>query len=135
MKIKQLVTLAVVALTLFSVQALESNDDLKARIQPVGSVHIAGAAAAGAGAAASGSRSGEDIYKGACAACHSSGVLGAPKTQNAGDWGPRLAEKGKKGVWRNAIKGINAMPPMGACGNCSEDDIMAAIDYMIEGVE
>ena len=46
MKIKQLVTLAVVALTLFSVQAFESNDDLKARIQPVGSVHIAGAAAA-----------------------------------------------------------------------------------------
>ena len=74
MKIKQLVTLAVVALTLFSVQALESNDDLKARIQPVGSVHIAGAAAAGAAAAASGPRSGEDIYKGACAACHSAGV-------------------------------------------------------------
>ena len=78
-------------------------------------------------------RTGEDIYKSSCAACHSSGVLGAPKNQNAGDWGPRLAEKGKKGLWRNAIKGINAMPPMGVCGNCSEDDIMAAINYMIEG--
>ena len=47
----------------------------------------------------------------------------------------RLADKGRDGVWKNAISGINAMPPMGACGNCSEDDILSAIDYMIEGVE
>jgi cytochrome c5 len=79
-------------------------------------------------------RTGEYIYKVACAACHVSGILGAPKTQNADDWGPLIAEKGKKRLWRNAIKGINAMPPMGACGHCSEDDIMEAIDYMIEGI-
>ena len=126
--------MAVVALTLFSVQAFEANDDIKARIQPVGSVHIAGAAPAGA-AAASGPRSGQDIYNGACLACHSSGVLGAPKTQNADDWAPRLAAKGKDGVWKSAIKGINAMPPMGACGDCSDDDILAAINYMLEGIE
>ena len=133
-KLKQLITMAVVALTLFSVQAFEANDDIRDRIKPVGSVHVAGAAAATA-AADAGPRSGQDIYNGACAACHSAGVLGAPKTQDAGDWGPRLAEKGREGVWKSAIAGINAMPPMGACGNCSEDDILSAIDYMTEGVE
>jgi len=133
-KLKQLITMAVVALTLFSVQAFETNDDIKNRIKPVGNVHVAGAAAAGP-AADAGPRSGKDIYNGACAACHAAGVLGAPKTQDAGDWGPRLADKGRDGVWKNAISGINAMPPMGACGNCSEDDILLAIDYMIEGVE
>ena len=133
-KLKQLITMAVVALTLFSVQAFETNDDIKNRIKPVGSVHVAGAASASA-AADAGPRSGKDIYNGACAACHAAGILGAPKTQDAGDWSPRLADKGRDGVWKSAIAGINAMPPMGACGNCSDDDILAAIDYMIEGVE
>jgi cytochrome c5 len=26
------------------------------------------------------------------------------------------------------------MPPRGTCGNCSDDEIKAAIEYMIEGI-
>ena len=134
MKIKQLLALGVVALSVFSLNAAQAtNDEIKNRIKPIGSVHIAGAVAATA--AAAGPKSGKDIYNSACTACHAAGVLGAPKTQNAGDWKPRLDEKGFDTVWQNAIKGINAMPPMGTCGTCMEDDIKSAIEYMIEGVE
>lgn len=111
--------------------AQEDNSDLIERIKPVGKVQIAGAAPAGA--AAAGPRSGKEIYTAACTACHAVGVLGAPKTQVAADWQPRLDEKGFDLVWKNAIDGIGAMPPMGTCGDCSEDDIKAAIEYMIEG--
>lgn len=113
--------------------AQDDNSELLERIKPVGKVQIAGAAPAGP-AAAAGPRSGEDIYNTACTACHAIGVLGAPKTQVAADWQPRLDEKGFDTVWKNAINGINAMPPMGTCGDCSDDDIKAAIEYMIEGI-
>lgn len=112
--------------------AQESNNDLVERIKPVGQVNIAGAAPASA--AAAGPRSGKDVYDGACTACHGAGVLGAPKLHNAADWQPRLDEKGFDLVWKNAINGINAMPAMGTCATCSEDEIKAAIEYMIEGI-
>jgi len=107
-----------------------TEEDIKNRIKPVGKVHVAGAAPA----AAAGPRSGADIYNAACVACHTSGVLGAPKLQDAADWQPRLDEEGFEQVWKNAVNGINAMPPMGTCGDCTEDDIKAAVEYMIEGI-
>jgi cytochrome c5 len=43
-------------------------------------------------------------------------------------------EKGFDVVWKNAINGIGGMPPMGTCGDCSDDEIKAAIEHMIEGI-
>ncbi|ABG38604.1 MAG: cytochrome c5 family protein [Alteromonadaceae bacterium] len=111
--------------------AVNSDDEIKSRIAPVGKVHVAGAKAETA--SAGGPRSGADVYGAACVACHSSGVLGAPKFQNAADWAPRL-EKGFDTVWQNAINGINAMPPRGTCADCSDDEIKAAIEHMTEGL-
>ena len=48
-----------------------------ARIQPVAKIKLAPASAGGA---AAGSRSGEELYKAVCGACHEAGVAGAPKT-------------------------------------------------------
>lgn len=133
-KLKTWFTVAATAVTVFAVQAQEmSTDDIADRIKPIGQVHVAGATA-DTGAAAGGARSGADIYNSACVACHSAGVLGAPKLNAAADWQPRLDEKGFDGVWQNAINGINAMPPRGTCGDCSDDEIKAAIEYMIEGI-
>ncbi|MBE1300507.1 MAG: cytochrome c5 family protein [Alteromonadaceae bacterium] len=130
---KKMLTLLLSSLLVVSTSfALENKDeDIVKRIKPVGSVHVAGAAAAGA--AAAGPRSGADIYNSSCIACHGAGVLGAPKLQDAAGWAPRM-EQGFDTVLANAINGINAMPPMGTCGDCSNDDIKAAIEYMIEGI-
>lgn len=131
MKFKSFLTLCLGAVLSFTAQAKDmTEDEIKARIKPIGQVHVAGAVAASDSA---GPRSGAEIYNKACVACHSVGVLGAPKFQDSGDWSPRL-EKGFDVVWKNAINGVGAMPPMGTCGDCSDDDIKAAIEHMIEGI-
>ena len=80
------------------------------------------------------SKSGEEVYNTSCIGCHSSGILGAPKTKVASDWQPLLDEKGFDTLWKNSITGVKAMPPKGACGLCSDDEIKAAIEYMIDGI-
>ena len=134
MKVKAIIAVFTSLVFFVGVNAQDmSEQEIIDRIKPIGSVKVSGAQ--GAATAAAGPRSGEDIYKAHCTACHAVGVLGAPKTHNAGDWKPRLDAKGYDQVWENAINGINAMPPMGTCGSCSNDDIKSAIDYMLEGVE
>jgi cytochrome c5 len=130
-KFKALFCICMGVFAVLAVQAQEmSEEDIKARIKPIGQVHIAGAKAE---VTSSGPRSGSDIYTKACVACHSVGVLNAPKLQDAADWSPRL-EKGFDTVLKNAINGIGGMPPMGTCGDCSDDEIKAAIEHMIEGL-
>lgn len=131
MKFKAFLCVFISVFVVFNAQTQEMTDEeIKSRIQPIGKVHIAGAQAV---TASSGPRSGSDIYVKACIACHSVGVLNAPKLQDAADWAPRM-EQGFDTVWQNAIKGIGAMPAMGTCGDCSDDEIKAAIEHMIEGI-
>ncbi|AWL13316.1 Cytochrome-c oxidase [Saliniradius amylolyticus] len=108
-----------------------SNEAIADRIKAIGKVNVAGAEAASA--AASGPRSGEEVYNAACMACHATGALNAPKPGDAAAWEPRIAQ-GMDVLMDHAINGFNAMPPRGTCGNCSDDEIKAAIDYMIEGI-
>jgi cytochrome c5 len=105
--------------------------DIEARIAPAGKVCMQGDnTCGGAGAAASsGPRSGEQVYNTYCTACHSAGVLGAPKTGTA-DWTARIDAKGLDAVYANGVNGIGAMPPKGTCADCSDDEIHAAIDFM-----
>ncbi|GLR69131.1 cytochrome c [Agaribacter marinus] len=133
MKIKVSIAALIACLGMTTVIAQEmTEEEIAERIKPIGKVKVAGAV--DESAAAAGPKSGKDIYNGACIACHGSGVLGAPKLHAAADWQPRLDEKGFDLVWKNAVDGINAMPPMGTCGDCTEDDIKSAIEYMIEGI-
>lgn len=130
---KLLVIVAAVGLSL-SVQALtdKQKDEIAERIKPVGSVCLQGDASCGAAAAASsGPRSGEDIYKTSCLACHDTGAAGAPKKGDKAAWTPRLAQ-GIDMVYNHAINGLNGMPPKGTCMTCSDDDIKAAVDFMVE---
>ncbi len=72
-------------------------------------------------------------YMASCFACHSTGAAGAPKVGAgmAGEWEPRL-EKGIDAVVANVINGINTMPAKGLCFDCTDDDLRAIVDYMIE---
>lgn len=130
MKIKALFSVVVGSLLMFAVQAQNaSNDELIKRIKPAGSVHVAGAQAD----VAAGPRSGADIYQSSCFACHGTGALGAPKSDDSADWSARL-DKGFDTVLLNAITGINQMPAKGGCMACSDDDIKAAIEHMIKDI-
>lgn len=106
-------------------------DAIAERIKPVGDVYLAGSEPAAA--EPTGPRDGATVYGTFCIACHASGVSGAPKTGNADDWAPRIAQ-GKDVLQQHAINGLNMMPPKGTCMDCSDDEIMAAIEHMIEGL-
>ncbi|WP_237067994.1 c-type cytochrome [Microbulbifer guangxiensis] len=91
----------------------------------------AAAAPAATASAGGGTRSGEEVYNGACGTCHAAGVAGAPKFGDAAAWSSRIA-KGMETLYSNAINGINAMPAKGLCADCSDEEIQAAVDYMAE---
>ncbi len=73
---------------------------------------------------------GQQIYQASCQACHATGAAGAPKVGDKEAWAPRIAT-GMDALLSSAINGKNAMPPKGACMSCSDDDLKAAIEYMV----
>lgn len=73
-------------------------------------------------------RAGEEVYKGQCAACHATGVSGAPKFGEAGDWSPRLAQ-GFDALVHSALKGKGAMAPQGG-GEFNDLEIARAVAVM-----
>ena len=68
-------------------------------------------------------------YNKSCAVCHSAGVAGAPKTGDAQAWEPRMA-KGMDALLASVKNGLNAMPPMGMCFDCSDEEYKELIKYM-----
>ena len=72
-------------------------------------------------------------YMASCFACHSTGAAGAPKVgaDFASDWNARL-EKGMDTVVQNAINGVNTMPPKGLCFDCTDDELRAIVQYMVD---
>ena len=73
----------------------------------------------------------ERVYMQSCWACHNSGAAGAPKVGTAADWAPRIA-KGMDTLLANATTGVNSMPAKGLCFTCTEDDLKALIQYMVD---
>jgi cytochrome c5 len=94
-----------------------------ARIQPVGKVEF-GAAGASGGAA----KSGEDIVKEVCSACHVPGVANAPKLGDKAAWAPRL-KQGVDGLLQSVVKGKGAMPPR-AGTSLTDAELVNAIVFM-----
>ena len=95
------------------------------RIQPVGHVEFG----AGGGGAAAGGKSGEEVVKTTCAACHQTGVAGAPKIGDRAAWAPRIKE-GLNEMVKDAIKGIRGMPPKGGNASLSDDEVARAVVFM-----
>jgi cytochrome c5 len=78
---------------------------------------------------AKGPKTGEQIYKGACAACHDAGMAGAPKVGDSGAWASRIAT-GLDALVKSAINGKGAMPAKGGNASLSDDEITRAVAYM-----
>ena len=73
---------------------------------------------------------GEKVYTATCAACHTAAVMGAPKLGDKATWAPRFA-KGAAGLHATAIDGLKLMPPKGGNPALKDDEVKAAVDYMI----
>ena len=95
---------------------------IEARISPVAGFELRDASAPVA------ARSGEEVYKAVCGACHAVGAAGAPKLADKGAWGPRLAT-GLESLIHSALKGKGAMPAQGG-GDYSELEVTKAVVYM-----
>jgi len=75
----------------------------------------------------------DQVYAQACGACHSAGVLGAPKVGDKADWSKRsTANGGLDGLSASAIKGKNSMPARGGNPDLTDDEIKAAVKLMLE---
>lgn len=89
------------------------------------------AAVAGAAMFSMAAQSAPDMakYNKSCSVCHAGGVAGAPKTGDAQAWEPRMA-KGLDALLASVKNGLNAMPPMGMCFDCSDEEYKELIKYM-----
>lgn len=111
------------------------------RLSPIGSVCMAGDACAAAAVAAgpTGPRSGEEVYNGVCMACHLTGASNAPLFGNVEQWAPRIAT-GMDALYASVFNGIEVdgvlvMPAKGLCLDCSDEEIEATVDYMVEAAQ
>lgn len=125
---------AVVAVTSAAWALTAKEQAVVDRIAHTGSVCVAGDPCAGsAGAApvvAAAARAGDAVYTSGCAACHSSGAAGAPKTGDAAAWAPRESQ-GLDTLVKHAYEGFKGMPAKGLCADCSEEEIRGAVEYML----
>ncbi len=88
------------------------------------------AAAPAAQAAPAAAIDGEKVYKSTCFACHDVGVANAPKLGDKAAWDARVAT-GKDALYSSALQGKNVMPAKGGNANLSDDEVKAAVDYMV----
>lgn len=75
---------------------------------------------------------GRYVYTQVCSICHQRGEMSAPIIGVAANWYQRAQESGMDGLYLHAIKGYNSMPIKGACVTCSDDDIKAAVDFILD---
>ena len=123
--------------SLFAATAF-AEQDIAARIAPVGDVYLDGEIATASTKSESdepaGPRSGDKIYNTYCVACHATGAAGAPIKGDAVAWKPRMAQ-GKDTLVKHAIEGFNGgMPARGTCMDCSDDEIIATVEYLTQGL-
>jgi cytochrome c5 len=77
---------------------------------------------------------GEVVYTSACKVCHSQGINGAPVFGNNKNWAPRKVQ-GLDVLVEHASNGYGLMPAKGGRTELTEDDIRAAIKYMLAALD
>lgn len=73
---------------------------------------------------------GKAVYDKTCSVCHAAGVANAPKFGDKAAWAPRAAT-GTNALVASVISGKGAMPPKAGAGDLKEDDIRAAVEFML----
>lgn len=113
---------------------MQNTESLVERITPVGKLAV-GVADTIIPVANAEPRAGDKVYGIACVACHGAGVAGAPRVGDAADWSARVAQ-GAEVLYDHAINGYSGsagyMPPKGGNPDLSDDEVKAAVDYMVD---
>ncbi len=99
-----------------------SEEAVARRLQPVGTLKLGEAMVPGA------LRSGEQVYTAVCGACHTAGVVGAPKSGDEAAWAPRI-KTGYEALLTSALKGKGAMAAQGG-GQYKDVEIGRAVVFM-----
>lgn len=77
---------------------------------------------------------GEKLFKATCAMCHQTGAAGAPIVGKKEEWSARIAQ-GMPMLYDHALKGYTGkkgmMPAKGANTSAKDEDVKAAVDYMV----
>jgi cytochrome c5 len=83
-------------------------------------------------------RSGEAVFATNCAKCHTGGIGGffssAPDIEDPEDW-EALTPKGLDALTANTITGVGDMAARGACAQCTDEEIRATVEYMLENIQ
>ncbi len=82
-----------------------------------------------------GDDAGKTTYGSICVACHGSGIPGIPQLGDTAAWAPRI-EQGNDTLYEHAINGYTGssgmpMPAKGGNPSLSDDDVKAAVDYIV----
>jgi cytochrome c5 len=118
---------------------LSTGSSVAERIKPVGQVDVAAAETQRepvkiAVAASPPGRDGQQVYQASCVACHGTGIAGAPKLGDKGQWAKRIA-KGLDTLYASAVNGVQgnagAMPAKGGNPALSNAEVRAAVDYIV----
>jgi cytochrome c5 len=111
-----------------------SPEELEARVSAVGQISIGNAADGGGGSSSGEPQDGATVYGASCAACHDSGVGGAPVAGDVDDWEDRI-EEGLATLVDHALNGFQGsagvMPPKGGNPSLSDADVTAAVEHMV----
>jgi cytochrome c5 len=88
-----------------------------------------------AGGHSSTAPSGQEVFESSCANCHDSLIggffSGAPTLGDKADW-ELVVPKGIDGLTGTTIAGIGEMDARGGCVECSDEEIRAAVEYILE---
>ncbi len=116
---------------LFDISASHIPDDTKVvaakveeNLKPVAQVSVSDVAAG-----PHADKSGEEVVKSVCAACHAAGALGSPKIGDKSAWEPRISQ-GYETLVKHAIAGIRAMPARGGNPDLTDLEVSRAVAYM-----
>jgi glucose/arabinose dehydrogenase len=80
------------------------------------------------------SNPGQIVYRNVCAGCHDAGVAGAPSIADGSAW-LRILEQDIATTYAHTLNGYGNMPSRGLCNLCSDEQVMAAVDYMLQQVD